>query len=248
MGETLGLFVYSSSWSFDHIYRELGVWENVSDVIFSALISGLMILPCKSLDKSGILIEAVVTSGFIEVSSSWRHRSIPVRKNRACCRRHCSCKPPPPSPQTHSLSCRRSLLTMRTQMISSLLRARPATLALRASVAPAFARPSSSAHGQETFESFSERYVSFFQSAQDLFEVQRGLNNCFAHDLVPSPAVIESALRAARRVNDYSTAVRILEGVKEKVENKQQYESYLEELKPVREELGESNLPLGIWG
>ena len=137
---------------------------------------------------------------------------------------------------------------MRTQMISSLLRARPATLALRASVAPAFARPSSSAHGQETFESFSERYVSFFQSAQDLFEVQRGLNNCFAHDLVPSPAVIESALRAARRVNDYSTAVRILEGVKEKVENKQQYESYLEELKPVREELGESNLPLGIWG
>lgn len=51
MGETLGLFVYSSSWSFDHIYRELGVWENVSDVIFSALISGLMILPCKSLDK-----------------------------------------------------------------------------------------------------------------------------------------------------------------------------------------------------
>ncbi|TFY76271.1 hypothetical protein EWM64_g7739, partial [Hericium alpestre] len=40
------------------------------------------------------------------------------------------------------------------------------------------------------------------------------------------------------RVNDYSTAVRIFEGVREKVENKQQYEAYLEELKPVREELG----------
>ncbi|KAI0066547.1 COX5A-domain-containing protein [Artomyces pyxidatus] len=123
---------------------------------------------------------------------------------------------------------------MRPQMISTLLRARP--VVLRAT--PALARPSSSAHGQETFESFTERYVSFFQSAQDLFEVQRGLNNCFAHDLVPAPAVVESALRAARRVNDYSTAVRIFEGIKEKVENKTQYEAYLAELKPVREELG----------
>ncbi|KAI0053391.1 COX5A-domain-containing protein [Auriscalpium vulgare] len=121
---------------------------------------------------------------------------------------------------------------MRSQMISTLLRARPV---LRAT--PALTRPSSTAH-QETFESFTERYVSFFQQAQDLFEVQRGLNNCFAHDLVPAPAVIESALRAARRVNDYSTAVRIFEGVREKVENKNQYEAYLEELKPVREELG----------
>jgi cytochrome c oxidase subunit 5a len=81
--------------------------------------------------------------------------------------------------------------------------------------------------------------VNFFQSAQDLFELQRGLNNCFAHDLVPSPAVIEAALRAARRVNDYSTAVRVFEGIREKVENKQQYHAYLEELKSVREELGE---------
>jgi cytochrome c oxidase subunit 5a len=80
--------------------------------------------------------------------------------------------------------------------------------------------------------------VSFFQSAQDLFEVQRGLNNCFAHDLVPSPGVIEAALRAARRVDDYATAVRVFEGIREKVENKLQYQAYLDELKPVREELG----------
>ncbi|KAI0789562.1 COX5A-domain-containing protein [Abortiporus biennis] len=123
---------------------------------------------------------------------------------------------------------------MRTQMISTLLRARPAAIR----VTPVFARNSSSAHGQETYESFNERYVSFFKSAEDLFEVQRGLNNCFAHDLVPSPAVVEAALRATRRVNDYSTAVRIFEGIKEKVENKQQYQAYLDELKPVREELG----------
>ena len=123
---------------------------------------------------------------------------------------------------------------LRARVASSLLRARPAA----ARVAPAFARPSSSSHGQETFESFTERYVNFFQSAQDLFEVQRGLNNCFAHDLVPAPSVVEAALRAARRVNDYSTAVRIFEGIREKVENKQQYQQYLDELKGVREELG----------
>jgi cytochrome c oxidase subunit 5a len=99
-------------------------------------------------------------------------------------------------------------------------------------------RLSSSAHSQETFESFSTRYTAFFTAAQDLFEVQRGLNNCFAHDLVPSPGVIEAALRAARRVDDYATAVRVFEGIKEKVENKEQYKAYLEELKGVREELG----------
>ena len=124
---------------------------------------------------------------------------------------------------------------MRTQVVSALIRARPSTVSR---VAPRLVRLSSNGHHQETFESFTERYVSFFQSAEDLFEVQRGLNNCFAHDLVPAPAVVESALRASRRVNDFATAVRIFEGIKEKVENKAQYQAYLDELKPVREELG----------
>lgn len=97
----------------------------------------------------------------------------------------------------------------------------------------------SHAHEDETFEGFTSRYVSFFDAVEDLFELQRGLNNCFAYDLVPAPEVIESALRASRRVNDYSTAVRVFEGIKEKVENQKQYEQYLEVLKPIREELGE---------
>ncbi|KZT73421.1 COX5A-domain-containing protein [Daedalea quercina L-15889] len=126
---------------------------------------------------------------------------------------------------------------MRAQLVASLLRARPAPVVRRAAFAPAFVRYNST-HHEETFESFTERYVTFFQQAQDLFEVQRGLNNCFAHDLVPAPSVVEAALRATRRVNDYATAVRIFEGIKEKVENNQQYQAYLDELKPVREELG----------
>jgi cytochrome c oxidase subunit 5a len=96
----------------------------------------------------------------------------------------------------------------------------------------------SGGHEAESFESFTERYTAFFQSVEDLFELQRGLNNCFAYDLVPAPGVVEAALRAARRVDDYSTAVRIFEGIKEKVENKSQYEAYLKELQGVKQELG----------
>jgi cytochrome c oxidase subunit 5a len=85
-------------------------------------------------------------------------------------------------------------------------------------------------------------------------QFQRNLNNAFAYDLVPSPGVVTAALKAARRVNDYPTAVRIFEGgkslqkekvsltfgagIKAKVENTKQYQEYLEELKPLREELG----------
>ncbi|KAK6067439.1 cytochrome c oxidase polypeptide vi [Seiridium cupressi] len=93
-------------------------------------------------------------------------------------------------------------------------------------------------HGEETFEEFTARYEKEFDGVQDVFELQRNLNNAFAYDLVPSPTVVVAALKAARRVNDYPTAVRIFEGVKAKVENKGQYQQYLDELKPLREELG----------
>jgi len=57
------------------------------------------------------------------------------------------------------------------------------------------------------------RYEKEFDQVQDVFELQRNLNNAFAYDLVPSPSVITAALRAARRVNDFPTAVRIFEGI-----------------------------------
>jgi cytochrome c oxidase subunit 5a len=124
-------------------------------------------------------------------------------------------------------------------MLSNVLRtAARASLVARGARSTTIVARYASGHAQESFESFSDRYVQFFKNAEDLFEVQRGLNNCFAHDLVPSPAVVEAAVRAARRVNDYATAVRIFEGIKEKVENKSQYEAYVQELKPLREELG----------
>ncbi|KAF9737258.1 Cytochrome c oxidase subunit 6 [Paraphaeosphaeria minitans] len=93
-------------------------------------------------------------------------------------------------------------------------------------------------HAEETFEEFTSRYEKEFDKVNDVFELQRNLNNCFAYDLVPSPTVITAALRAARRVNDFPSAVRVFEGIKFKVENKNQYEEYLQELEPIREELG----------
>ncbi|KAL0254030.1 hypothetical protein CNBG_5600 [Cryptococcus deuterogattii R265] len=123
----------------------------------------------------------------------------------------------------------------------TLLRARPVVAApLRPVAFTAVRFASGGAHGNETetYESFNARYETFFKSVSDLFELQRGLNNAFAYDMVPSTEVINAALQAARKVNDYATAVRILEGVKEKVENKGQYQAYLEELKPTIEELG----------
>ena len=99
-------------------------------------------------------------------------------------------------------------------------------------------RKYSSEHEEETFEEFTARFEKEFDEAYDLFEVQRVLNNCFSYDLVPAPVVIEKALRAARRVNDLPTAIRVFEALKYKVENDGQYNAYLDELADVRKELG----------
>jgi len=103
-----------------------------------------------------------------------------------------------------------------------------------------FARSYSSAHTDEnlSYDEFSSKYVQFFDTASDLFEVQRGLNNCFSYDLVPSVAICESALKACRRVNDFPTAVRIFEGLQDKCPSKSQYEQYLQALQPLKTELG----------
>ncbi|KAJ1947523.1 Cytochrome c oxidase subunit 6 [Kickxella alabastrina] len=91
---------------------------------------------------------------------------------------------------------------------------------------------------EETYEQFTNRYVKFFENIDDQFELQRGLNNCFAYDLVPDVAVCEAALRAARRIDDYATGARVFEALKTKVDKPSQYQDYLKALKPVKDELG----------
>lgn len=64
------------------------------------------------------------------------------------------------------------------------------------------------------------------------------MNNCFAYDLVPTVEVIEAMIRAARRFDDFPTAVRAIEAVGMKVEKKAQYDAYIQELQPIIKELG----------
>ncbi|KAG0323592.1 Cytochrome c oxidase subunit 6 [Dissophora globulifera] len=123
--------------------------------------------------------------------------------------------------------------------------ARPLAAATRAQlVRPALATRAAvqirhySEHQEESFEDFTARFVQFFDNVDDIFELQRGLNNAFGYDLVPSPSVIEAALKAARRVNDYATAVRIFEGLKAKAGSDALYKQYLTELAPLKEQLG----------
>ncbi|OJJ07796.1 hypothetical protein ASPVEDRAFT_89037 [Aspergillus versicolor CBS 583.65] len=124
---------------------------------------------------------------------------------------------------------------------SQLPRTRVQTPAALAFGRPAFStsmKLRSGQHDDETYEQFSARFEKEFDTVQDVFELQRNLNNCFAYDLVPSVEVLSAALKAARRVNDFPTAVRIFEGVKAKVENQDQYKQYLEALEGLRQELG----------
>ncbi|KAL1936537.1 hypothetical protein VTP01DRAFT_671 [Rhizomucor pusillus] len=136
---------------------------------------------------------------------------------------------------------------LRTALTGVVARTATRSVALRTASLAVSKRFYSAGHEDESFEAFTERYVKFFDNVDDLFELQRGLNNAFAYDLVPAPSVIESALKASRRVNDYATAVRIFEGIKAKVENESQYKQYLEELEPLRKELGvETKEELGL--
>ncbi|KAL4959807.1 cytochrome c oxidase subunit VI [Aspergillus stella-maris] len=124
---------------------------------------------------------------------------------------------------------------------TQLPRARVQTPAGLALGRPAFStsmKLRSGQHDDETYEQFSARFEKEFDGVQDVFELQRNLNNCFAYDLVPSVEVLTAALRAARRVNDFPTAVRVFEGIKAKVENPDQYKQYLEALESLRQELG----------
>lgn len=95
-----------------------------------------------------------------------------------------------------------------------------------------------SSYNSRSLDTNISRYEKEFETAYDLFEVQRILNNCFSYDLVPAPIVIELALKACRRVNDYPTAVRTFEALRHKVENENQYYAYLDELKNIRQDLG----------
>merc|ERR1712002_1088122 len=73
----------------------------------------------------------------------------------------------------------------------------------------------------------------------DGWEVRKAMNDLSGMDLVPEPKIISAALRACRRINDYSLAVRFLEAVKFKCGGKMEIYNYvINEVKPTLTELG----------
>ncbi|XP_068173554.1 cytochrome c oxidase subunit 5Ab [Antennarius striatus] len=92
----------------------------------------------------------------------------------------------------------------------------------------------------ETDEEFDARWVMYFNRHDiDAWELQKGMNALIGYDLVPEAKILDSALRACRRVNDLASAIRILEAVKDKAGNHKDIYPYLmQELKPTLSELG----------
>uniref|UniRef100_A0A8C5WDC0 Cytochrome c oxidase subunit 5A, mitochondrial n=1 Tax=Leptobrachium leishanense TaxID=445787 RepID=A0A8C5WDC0_9ANUR len=92
----------------------------------------------------------------------------------------------------------------------------------------------------ESDEEFDARWMTYFNKPDiDAWELRKGMNTLIGYDLVPEPKIVDAALRACRRLNDFASAVRILEAVKDKAgPYKEIYPYVIQELRPTLDELG----------
>ncbi|BES89490.1 cytochrome C oxidase [Nesidiocoris tenuis] len=97
-------------------------------------------------------------------------------------------------------------------------------------------------HGStESDEDFDARYEAFFNKPDiDGWEIRKAMNDLSGMDLVPEPKIINAALRACRRVNDYALAVRYLESLRFKCGDLESkiYPYIIQEITPTLNELG----------
>ena len=97
-------------------------------------------------------------------------------------------------------------------------------------------------HGKpvESDEDFDARWLAYFQQPElDAWDLKKGVNELYGHDLVPEPKIVVAMLQAARRLNDIALAIRILEAIKSKAAGDKEIYSYiLSEIKPTLDELG----------
>uniref|UniRef100_A0A8C7WKU1 Cytochrome c oxidase subunit 5A, mitochondrial n=1 Tax=Oncorhynchus mykiss TaxID=8022 RepID=A0A8C7WKU1_ONCMY len=102
----------------------------------------------------------------------------------------------------------RAVVRLSTSGVRSLARIRPCYSAPLASRCYSHAKV-------ETDEEFDARWVTYFSKPDiDAWELKKGMNTLIGYDLVPEPKILDSALRACRRLNDLASAIRILEAVK----------------------------------
>ena len=63
-------------------------------------------------------------------------------------------------------------------------------------------------------EEFDRKYVEYFNRPDiDGWEIRKGMADLVAMDLVPEPEIVAAALRACRRVNDFSLTTRSVSSV-----------------------------------
>ncbi|KAB0349700.1 hypothetical protein FD754_014557 [Muntiacus muntjak] len=111
-----------------------------------------------------------------------------------------------------------------------------------AAVAPASPRgllhPTPAPGPAATGEEFDARRVTYFNKPDtDAWELRKGMNTLVGYDLLPEPKITDAALLACRRVNDFASAVRILEVVKDKAgPHKEIYPYVIQELRPTLNE------------
>ena len=75
----------------------------------------------------------------------------------------------------------------------------------------------------------------------DNWEIRKGVNELYGHDLVPEPRIVNAMLRACRRLDDFAMAVRLLEIIKLKCGqsgDKEVYNYIIQSCKPTIDELG----------
>lgn len=98
-----------------------------------------------------------------------------------------------------------------------------------------------SSHNTESDEQFDARFENYFNRKDiDGWEIRKGINDLWGHDLVPEPKILIAAFKACRRVNDFALAVRIIEAVKDKCGSKvnEIYPYIMQEIQPTLTELG----------
>ncbi|XJO70457.1 hypothetical protein BDV3_000131 [Batrachochytrium dendrobatidis] len=82
------------------------------------------------------------------------------------------------------------------------------------------------------YDAYVQQWMKHFTNVEDDFELERGLNHIFAADWVPSVELVALTLKAARRLDSFPTAVRILEGLKDKAYKPEQYQAYIQNETP----------------
>uniref|UniRef100_A0A914QS98 Cytochrome c oxidase subunit 5A, mitochondrial n=1 Tax=Panagrolaimus davidi TaxID=227884 RepID=A0A914QS98_9BILA len=78
---------------------------------------------------------------------------------------------------------------------------------------------------------FDKHFIDYLSRPEiDGWEVRKALSEIHDYDVIPDPKVVEAALRACRRINDYSLCLRFMEAIKIKCggkKNREQIYGYI---------------------